>query len=207
MNKRTIILLLLFFAIMIQLDGCAFRHHASRFYVLSTLDSPQRMGTSACSGKQAVSLGINPPDLPKYLDRPQIMTRINRNELKLSESHQWAEPLRDTVPRVIACNVGSLLCGDVKTWPWKGPDQVDYRLNAWIIHLDGSPGGNAVLDVKWSIVDERTKKLIVSKESTYHEQVAENSYESLVSAYSRLLASFSSDIAASLTAMDRGTRK
>jgi uncharacterized lipoprotein YmbA len=204
MNIRPKSLILLVLAAMILLNGCAYRPpHTSRFYVLNTIDGPQK--ADACADMP--SLGINPLDLPKYLDRPQIMTRINKNELKLSESHQWAEPLKDTIPRVVACNVGSLMCGDVKVWPWKGSDQVDYRLNAWIIHLDGTPGGNAILNVRWSISDEHTKKLMVSKESTYREQVGENSYESLVSAYSRLLASFSRDIAASLAAVGRETRK
>lgn len=202
MNMRMRILCLIF-AGLTALYGCASGPHAPRFYVLSAADGKQTAGKPACEGAADVSLGIGPVDMPKYLDRPQIMIRISRNELKLSESDQWAEPLKDAVPRVIAGDVGSFVCGDVKIWPWKGSDRIDYRLNASILSLDGTPGGDAVLDVKWSIVDEHTKKPIVSKESTYSEQVADNSYESLVSAYSRLLASFSRDIAASVTAMEK----
>jgi uncharacterized protein len=204
MIMRTGKILLLVLAGSAILNGCAASPYAPRFYVLNTLDGTQKAGTPACEGAAVVSLGIGPLAVPKYLDRPQIMTRVSRNELKLSESDLWAEPLKDTIPRMIACNVGSLMCGDIKTWPWKGSDQSDYRLNAWIIHLEGTPGGNAVLDVKWSISDEHTKKLLILKESTYTEPVQENSYESLAAAYSRLLTSFSRDIADSLTAQGKG---
>lgn len=204
MRVRMKTVLLSVFLGMVLLNGCATRPHDQRFYVLNTLDNAQKAGTAACAGADIISLGIGSLDVPKYLDRPQIMTRINQNELKLSDSHQWAEPLKDTIPRIIGYNVGSLVCGDIRTYPWKGTQQIDYRLNASIIHLDGTPGGNAVLDVQWNISDEHTKKILLVKESKYTEQVEQNTYESLVSAYSRLLASFSRDMAEALISIQKG---
>ena len=188
-----------------MLFGCAAStKYTSQFYVLNAMEYPQKAGTEACREARTISICIGPVNLPKYLDRPQIMTRVNNNELKLSELHLWAEPLKDNVTRVMAQNLRQLLCADIKMFPWTGSEQTDYRLSARLIRLDGAPGGEAFLDVQWTITDQRTEKHIYTKESRFTEPVGSNSYDSLVSAYSRLLASFSKEFADTFTSVSQG---
>ena len=77
----------------------------SRLYTLSAL--PDRGGEFA--GSEGPAVGVGPVTLPQYLDRPQIVQRSGPNRLETSEFDRWAEPLSDTVPRVLAENIGRLL--------------------------------------------------------------------------------------------------
>jgi uncharacterized protein len=202
MKARYASILMIICMVSIILSGCATgTKHISRFYVLNALGNAQKAGTAACRDARIITIGISPVNLPKYLDRPQIMTRINDNQYKLSELHQWAEPLKDNVSRVLAQNLRELLCADIKMYPWTGSEQIDYRLSAKLVRLDGTPGGEASLHVQWTVYDQKTEKLIYTKESRFTEPVGASSYDSLVSAYSRLLDSFSKELADSFTSI------
>jgi uncharacterized protein len=48
-----------------------------------------------------------------YLDRPQIVTRAGKNELKLSEFDRWAGSLDSDVAPAIVDDVSSLLPADL----------------------------------------------------------------------------------------------
>jgi uncharacterized lipoprotein YmbA len=56
-----------------------------------------------------MSIGINPIVVPAYLDRPQIVTRIGANELEMAKFHCWAEPMEDSLGRVLAEDLSNLL--------------------------------------------------------------------------------------------------
>jgi hypothetical protein len=81
----------------------------SRFYVLAPLEAPEAEPQLA-PGERCLAIGIGPVEIPAYLDRPQIVTRLSNNELNLAEFDKWAEPLRDNLIRVLAENISSLLC-------------------------------------------------------------------------------------------------
>jgi uncharacterized protein len=67
--------------LLIGLGACA--STPSRFYILNTLSASETIpGTAAAQGPV---IGVGPITLPKYLDRPQIVTRVGRNQLALSE--------------------------------------------------------------------------------------------------------------------------
>ena len=66
-------------------------------------------GTAAAQGPV---IGVGPITVPKYLDRPQIVTRSGRNQLALGEFDRWAEPLQDNVLRVLAENLAFLIPTD-----------------------------------------------------------------------------------------------
>jgi hypothetical protein len=199
MKIRDAFIIMLICAVSAMLNGCA-TSQPSKFYVLNALEDHQKAGTQACRDSRIIGIGITPVDMPKYLDRPQIMTRVNGNELNLSEFHLWAEPLKSSVSRILVHNLSALLCATVEIYPWAGSERLDYRVSATVIRLDGTPGGQAFLDAQWAIFDDHSKKLLVTKESRFNEPVGSNSYEALVSAYSRALASLSREIADAFTA-------
>ncbi|HQG30921.1 MAG TPA: PqiC family protein [Deltaproteobacteria bacterium] len=178
----------------ITMSGCA-ASQPTRFYVLSAAERPAGAGKGPCTEAGSAAIGISPIGLPKYLDRPQIMTRKSENELHLSELNEWAEPLEDGIAAVIAQDLRSLLCAWVETFPWRQSEKIGYRLTVTVVRLDGVPGKQADLHALWSITDEQAKKKIFTKETRYAEPVSSNTEEALVSAYSRLLASLSREIA------------
>jgi uncharacterized lipoprotein YmbA len=70
--------------------------------------------------------------------------------------------------------------------------------------MDGVLGGNAFLDVSWSIADgtDRKKSPLVTKRSTYKESTG-GDYGAFVSAQSRNLASLSQEIAEAIFALSK----
>jgi uncharacterized lipoprotein YmbA len=187
MGGRALVGLLFIF-----LTGCASTNPA-KFYLLSPLPEGSTVKSSATDA--CVSLGVGPVKLPEYLNRPQIVTRASTNELIFGQFDRWAEPLSDTFPRVLAENLTRLLCTkSVMLYPWKPSTQIDYRVEAEVIRMDGALGKEASLEVWWSIGGGGEKKVLISRQSKFREPVAANDYEALVQAQSRLLASFSREI-------------
>ncbi len=191
-------LLVAYSLLLITVGGCA-TSQPTRFYILSAAEDPARAGETPCPEGSPAAIGIGPVGLPKHLDRPQIMTRKGENELHLSELDEWAEPLEDNIADVIARNLRSLTCTRVETFPWRESEKIGYRLSVTIVRLDGTPGKQARLDALWSISDEKAERTICTRESRYAEPVSTDTHEALVSAYSRLLASLSRDIADAFT--------
>lgn len=182
--------------------GCA-GTEPSRFYLLSPLSGDsetKRPGLEHC-----ISLAIAPVRLPDYLDRPQIVTRSGKNELLLAQFDRWAEPLAETVPRILAQNLSHLLCTKaISLYPWKSSVEYDYRINIEIIRMDGTLGEGTVLEAWWSITRNKEKALVVTRRSTFLEPSKTGDYANLVEAHSQAVSLLSRAIADEIQRMERG---
>ena len=121
MKNCYVVLISLMLGVTLLISGsCALRSSATtKFYILSPLVQPV-VEKQDEKGKKCKTIGIGPLDLPGYLDRPEIVTRVNPDELELAELDNWAEPLKDNITRVLAENISRLLCTeDVVIFPWK----------------------------------------------------------------------------------------
>ena len=49
---------------------------------------------------------INPINLPAEVDRPQIVVRDGPDQILISEQERWAAPLKESLPRLIATQLG-----------------------------------------------------------------------------------------------------
>ncbi|OPX92931.1 MAG: hypothetical protein A4E62_01394 [Syntrophorhabdus sp. PtaU1.Bin002] len=175
------------------LVGCA-TSEPSRFYLLSSLPDSGEMQRS--SGVPCVSIGVGPVRLPEYTNRPQIVTRTTQNELLRAQFDLWAEPLSDTFARVLAENLARLVCTKtVALFLSNLSMPLDYRVVMDVMRMDGSLGKEAILEAWWVISSGTEKKVFVSRQSRFVEPVRGQDYEALVQAHSRILASFSLEIA------------
>jgi uncharacterized lipoprotein YmbA len=181
--------------------SCALRSSSiTKFYILSPLVHPVVEKRNE-KEKKCKIIGVGPLQLPEYLDRPQIVTRLSPNELRLGELDNWAEPLKDNISRVLAENISRLICTeDVVVFPWKSSSLVDYQIDINIVRLDGKLGGKATLSTRWDITDRYGKSILMTK-TQYTESVTEVTYSALVAAYSRLIADFSQDIVHALESL------
>jgi len=189
-------------AFMALLIGCAAGTSApSRFYLMSPLSGPKaESGVSA--GRRCITVGIGPVEIPAYLDRPQIVTRVSENEVRLAEFDRWAEPLSDSIPRVLAENISGLLCAEsINVFPWRESAPVQYQVIVEVLRLDGDLGGRAFLLTRWAILEERQESPAVARRSSYSERVEAKDYEALVSSLSRLLEDLSRDIAVAIKSL------
>ena len=189
---------LLFLAVLIiTLTGCA-NTQSSKFYMLESMSGSMPSGSGAPFDGN-VSVGLGPVTIPDYLDRPQIVTRTNQNSILLAEFDRWAEPLSGTITRTLAENLSFLLHTDnVIPYPWPGSVEVSYQVLVELFRFDGILGEKAVLDVQWSVLGKKGKKVLLLKRSVFVEPTREVSFAALVSAESRALDNLSREMVSAI---------
>ena len=178
----------------IGLGACA--STPSRFDILNTLTASETIpGTAAAQGPV---IGVGPITVPKYLDRPQIITRSGRNQLGLGEFDRWAEPLQDNVLRVLGENLAFLIPTDqVVLHSWPQSATLDYQVTVDMLHFDVWLGGESILLAHWSTLDCAELPLW-SQQACLNVLVGGGDYEAMVAALSELLARLSGDIAVAI---------
>lgn len=175
---------------MVCLSACAGKSASSKYYVLSPLP------LTKLSGAEGATIGVLPLDLPDYLDRPQVVTRVSENELKLDEFNRWAEPLKDNFYRVLVENLSTLLTSaKVIETVQRAKLSVNLYVGVDVAQFDGTLGGDVVLSVKWGLITSEGGKLVVAKRSSFKEPTGAATYEALVAAHSRAVAALSREIA------------
>jgi uncharacterized lipoprotein YmbA len=181
----------------------------TRFYVLSTI-TDQPGGTPS-----NVAIGVGPINLPQYLDRPQIVTRLSSNQLVVGEFDQWGGQLDDGFARTLAGNLSRLLQTDqVQIYPWKDESSLGYAVTVDVLNFEQDVDGSSLLDVYWSLLEPQTERVKLRRHATYREPgntpiteaqarssgglLGDNKsrpYDGVVAAMSRNLGALSRDIA------------
>jgi len=188
MTSRTIPVLLLILA---ALAGCVTTPQA-RFYALSAAIPP-------ASATSRLSLALGPVALPEYLDRPQMVTRTGGNRLTVDEFNRWGGSLEEEISRVLALYLGRRLGAQhVYSYPSRIAADTDYRIAIEIRSFDGTLGGEVHLDVAWSLIDERSAKVVQTRQSAYQGLTGGADYDAYAAALSALLARLGDDLAAAL---------
>ena len=186
-----------FCVFVLNILGCG-TSQPSHFYLLRSL-SPDSVAGLSESKQSNISLGLGPITFPKYLDRPQIVTKASAHEVELADFHKWAEPLNENVSHVLAENLSALLSTErIVQYPWKRPDQPDYQLSLDVIQFDGKKNQDAMLKVRWALMGDHGNTLFMQKTSQFTEILRSAEYEELVEAMSHMLASLSEEIAAAI---------
>jgi hypothetical protein len=139
--------------------------------------------------------------MPDYLDRPQIVTRVSENEIKLDEFSRWAEPLKDSFTRALVQNLSTILntAKVINTTETTGFPLM-LQVGVEVAQFDGTLGGDVVLIAKWGLFEQEGKKLLVGKRSSFKEPTGAATYEALVAAESRAVAALSREIAEAIKA-------
>jgi uncharacterized lipoprotein YmbA len=165
-----------------------------RFYVLAGPPTPGKPVPALPAG--AAAIGLGPVQFPGYLDRPQIVTRSSRNELDLAEFERWAEPLKDNAVHVIADTLSQGLGGrKIVTFPWRRATPVAYQVTVDVKRFDRTRGGETELAVRWSLLTADGQQELVSRDASYAEWPADDTYATTVTAMNRTLLTFSRDVA------------
>jgi len=162
------------------------------FYLLSANADPG-------SSTGAPSLGIASVAVAEYLRRPQIVTLVGANELRLHDYQRWAEPLDDGVRRTLLLNLSALLGSDsVRSMPWPREWQPEWLLRCEVERLD--VGGSEVeLVVSWSLGIAGGGQATVQRLSRLRRARTDSSVASVAGDVSELLLELSEEIAAALT--------
>ena len=179
---------------LLSFSGCA-NTQPTHFYLLRAMETNDSFAMEVAKNS-ALSLGVGPISLPKYLDRPHIVTRISAHEINLAEFHKWGAPLKDNLSNVLLENLSRLLStNQIVKYPWNRSHLPDYQLSLEVTQFDGTKNQEATLRVRWRLAADDGKRVLEEKTSQFSEVIRGSGYEDLVEAMSRMLATFSQEIA------------
>jgi uncharacterized lipoprotein YmbA len=168
------------------------------YYTLSaggTMD-----GAAPASGVSTYSVAVGPITLPEVVDRPQLVLRVGPNEVTFVELHRWAGPLKSEIPRVIADNLaGYLNVKQVAAYPQNAGDNAEYRVLVDIQRFDSTLGESVTIDALWTIKRQSDGAARTGRSSA--RESSSGSYDAMVAAHSRALATVSREIAEAIRSL------
>ena len=198
MSRKTAISLLAMVAVaMLTTLGCG-GSKPSRFYLMQSAPSDQR-STPGGDVRDLVLIGFLPMAMPDYLMRPQIATHLEGNRLDYAEYDRWAEPLLDTMLRLVTNEMEQALPGHrFPKFPWVANLDIRYRMYLEIEQFDLYSDGSAVLAATWAIGEGRQGPWLhlgsVNLTETFEEDKKPD-YDARVAALNRLVAAMNRQLA------------
>ena len=160
----------------------------SRFYTLADLPGPSETSSS----NNALAIGLGSVTFPGYLDRQQIVVRQSRHRLEAAEFDRWAEPLKQTIPRVLAENLSFLLGSDeIYFAPQRIPRPLDLVISVEFMHFEATARGDVILVARWEILNPNDEHRLKGGRAVVNRSGAlPDDYESIVALLSDALGDF-----------------
>jgi len=192
------------FLVLVLLAGCRSATSPVEFYTLSPIDTISEADKIVGLGDN-LAVGVGPLQIPKIIDRPQIVTRIGPNQIHVDEFHRWAGSVYEDFLRVVTMNLSALLQSRlVVAFPWEDYFDPDYRIYMEINQFDGRLGQYAQLDVTWAIIGREARKILLVRKALIREPVQGEDYDTFVAAKSRILGTLSRQIAQGIKEIHSG---
>ena len=146
----------------------------------------------ALSVEERAFIGIERMQLPKYLERPQIVTQESP-QMIVSEYHRWIAMPSALCTRVLVEDLSALLPNaQIKARSY-GVENFDKTLSIEVVRMDAVLGEKAVLDAWFVIQDAEGKTL--ARQKFLAEHPIGKTYDDLADGYSQLWSKFSQKIA------------
>jgi uncharacterized lipoprotein YmbA len=142
----------------------------SRFYVLNPLTAKT---APAPPPDPTLALIVFSAEVPDYLDRPQMVTRLPGNQVGLDEYHRWSEPLDAGLARVLAQDIALYAdSAHVAAFPVPPGFSQEFEVNVQVVQFDGAPGGDVTLHAQWRISGPGGKPNYYTHESSFTRHAA-----------------------------------
>ena len=185
--------------------GCGSGSQRVAYYTFNSITGTQAVANTPVTD-QKLSIGIVPVEIPRILDRPQIVTRSGPNKLNIDEFNRWASRLDESFARVLAENISLLLGTDqVAAYPWQTDFKPLYRIAVKINYFEGQWGKDVLLEATWSVTERQSQSTSDMLKTAVNEPLpAEPDYDALVAAHSRAIARLSRDIAREIQRLQAG---
>ena len=135
------------------LGACVFgTSKNAKFYTQSAT------ATQTLSVDYAAFVGVNRIQLPRYIDRPQILTQLKDSaQVNISEYNRWVELPSVLTTRVLTENLGILLpAAQIKMNQFKG-EGFDWIVSVEVIEMNAVLGDKAELVAWYTIKNKSTK--------------------------------------------------
>jgi uncharacterized lipoprotein YmbA len=171
------------------------------FYMLQAVDGNQV--SKKINIASDVVIGVGPVKIPKYQDRPQIVTQDKEKMLKFAQFDRWGEPLDLGITRLIGENLAVML-PDAKftLYPWNSSVPVKYQVVVEITQLDSNLDKDMFVVAQWLVIDVQNAKTLIIKRSEFRQSIVPQNYSGLVKTLSMACASLSSEIAEAIATLE-----
>jgi uncharacterized protein len=193
----------------IALAGCTFLSpvkDTSKFYVLTPAAAEGGGSQASQASTAGLVLGLGPIRFPDYLDRSEIVTRIEPNQLQMSENDRWAESLKDNFNRVLSQDLSNLLgTQQIINFPWYSTTHVDYQIAIIVDRFECDNQGSARLAARWSIADPVSGRILNRHDADLNVPYG-GSIDQCAASLSQSLGSFSQQIATAVTQLSATRR-
>ena len=146
------------------------------------------------------SLGIGPIVVPEFLNRNSMVYSREGNQLEISSTERWAEPLEAGIKRVVGINLASSLdTQDIRYFPFNAVKPPEFGISISVLSLDADDD-EATLEAEWRVFRPATGESVVRRIS--HLQLAlpagTLTAQQIAPAYSELLSQLSDLIAGAI---------
>lgn len=174
--------------------GCLGGSPRPEFYTVSSA-SGDAAGAPVASLPD-LGLAVGPLEFPRYLDRPELVTRDGSHRLVVADAHRWGGSLRSDILRVVADDLGRLLgTPRVAVFPADPRFRTDYRVLLDVREFEGVLGQKVTLRMRWTIAGGHDGSALAVEESVVEQPIASSSFDDLVAAESAALGSVTRQIA------------
>lgn len=155
------------------------------------------ISANAISSTYNTSVGVNRVQLPKYIDRPQIVTQQkDSSKVKISEFNRWVESPTMLTTRALTNNL-SILLPEAKVKQTKSSaNQFDRIISVEVVRMTAILGDHVEL-IAWYAIQDATKKTLVEQKFSSTVQIGKT-YDDLAEGHNKLLAELSQAIAKDL---------
>jgi len=169
-----------------------------------TLSPPAGSSAGApLAARPELGLAVGPLDFPRYLDRPELVTRSGSHELLVWPEHRWGGSLSNDILRVVADDLGELLgTSRIAVYPNEPSFPFDVRVGLELLELDGVPGGSVRLRARWTLAAADGRALSIGETRT-EQVVASPALEDLVAAQTAVLGLMTREIAERIQSLPR----
>ncbi|NGZ06322.1 MAG: membrane integrity-associated transporter subunit PqiC [Magnetococcales bacterium] len=180
------------------LVGCPGPTSPPTRYFLLTAQTALEPGTKPVEKPRTTNLVVElePVEIPQYLNRPEMVTRVGGNRLRLERLSQWAGDLKEDLGRIAVENLSVLLGSDrITVLPNRAEQRADFRIATSINRFEPDENGLVTLDARWTLFNG-PGKLLTSRHARIATQSAQSDdAESLAEAMSQAMARLHRDMA------------
>jgi len=169
-----------------------------------TLSPPAGASAGApLAARPELGLAVGPLDLPRYLDRPEVVTRSGSYGLLVWPEHRWGGSLANDILRVVADDLGELLgTSRIAVYPNEPTFAFDVRVGIDLLEFEGVPGGSVRLRARWSLAGIDGHALALGETRT-EQTAASPAIEDLVGAQNAALGVMTREIAERIQSLPR----
>jgi len=157
---------------------------------------------SPVASRPELGLVVGPIELPRYLDRDEIVTRDAAYAIVPWDEHRWGGSLRSDVLRVLGDDLGTLLgTTRVAVYPVEPLFPASYRVLLDVLEFEGIAGGSVTLRVRWTVTDGTGMQALAIEQSRVEQPIVATTFGAIVAAESAALGTVTGQIATKIAAL------